>query len=91
MTREYLEDGTVRTSYFDTEGQPVVIQQGYAVLEQYYDEEKQQTGEAYFGADGNPILLAGGYASYEIESAGDGTQRKVYYDLSGTIVKTEDK
>ena len=91
FTKEYEEDGTVRTKYFSSGGSPVTLTAGYSVLEQYYDEANRMTGEAYFNANGDPVELQAGHAKLEITYNENGTTTRTYLDLEGNVVKTEER
>ena len=93
LTKEYLDDGrTVRTRYYGTGGEPVTIQSGYAVLEEYYDDANKKIGEGYFDAELNPVYKTKqSFVRYLTEFREDGTQRTEYYGKDGSVVKVDEK
>ena len=70
------DDGDVRKkSFFDTEGNPVLTNDGYASMEMEYN-RYGQTRLSYFDANGNPAMYKGLYSHQEIS-----------YDDFGRIIK----
>ena len=91
LTKENNEDGTVRTTFFDASLQRTKAKAGYAILEQYYNENGALTAEAYFDVDGNPTPLTDdAYVRFELLTCEDGSVQKNFYDAAGNVVKTEE-
>ena len=91
LTKEYLDDGRVRTRYFGSTQNPVTLTTGYAVLEETFNAANQKTGEAYFNAGLSPVYRPRqNYNRYTITYEADG--KKIYSYYSGNdLVKTEVK
>ena len=73
-TKEYDSAGReTRTSYFDTEGMPVMVPSlGYASVSYVYDDHGHRIAECYFGTDGAGLIVpskgcAGYLWSYDTE------------------------
>ena len=54
----------LRVSYYDQNGDPIAVRNGYAVVEREYNVLRQKTEERYLGTDGSGVLSkSAGYAS----------------------------
>ena len=89
--KEYLEDNTVRTTYYDLSGNPVKTLAGYARRDEYYDENFVKTGEAYFDEAGAPQTVGGGIARIDYVQNSDGSTTWNYVNPDGEIIKSEQK
>jgi hypothetical protein len=58
-------------AYFGTDGNPCLINDGYAKAKLQYDELGKTIEEAFFGTDGNPCIIDDGYAKWTKKIAAD--------------------
>jgi len=83
--------GVIRTRYYDRNGEPVSIKNGYAVLEVYNNEAGKKVGEAYYDADLNPAYKRKKpFVRYLVETDKEGMTVRNYYNALNEIVKTEE-
>ena len=66
------------------------VKNGYAVLEEYYDEDGKKIGEGYFSKDLVPVnRRKKAYVRYMTITRDDGAQVIEYYNASGGVVSTK--
>ena len=83
-------DRPVRYTYLDRDGEPVLLEAGYASLECVYDEEGFRREEMYFMPDGRSAVLGHGQSGSRYIRDGEGRHiGTIFLDASGNPM--EDK
>ena len=92
---EYNENGkSVKTTYIDQDGKPMMIRQGYAtVTREYYTSEGPENGkvknEYYYDENGNPVALSlGQYGVYKEYDESGREAVLTYLDAEGNPTVT---
>ena len=56
----------IREEYYDLEGNPIALENGYSIVEYEYDEAGNRTVNRYYDADNKPVLYKGQYWYNEV-------------------------
>lgn len=87
--REFDEAGRVISEcFFDTDGSPVTLKEGYSRREYEYDDNNNRIRELYYDQDGSKVLNSNGCA--EIRREFDASNRKIresYYGTDGEPIR----
>ncbi len=87
-TREFDENGNIiKRMYYDANGNPVIIGEGFAGWEAVYNEEGLLVSKTFLGVDGLPMECTDGYATVEFEYDEAGNEiNRLYFDETGALV-----
>ena len=77
LRQEFNEENRAKRIEYFLNGEPVLLENGYAALEREYDEAGNVTYERYFGVDGQPTAHTKGYGAIRREY---NEKKKVTYE-----------